>query len=207
MAITTYAELKTAVADFLNRDDLTSVLGTFVSLAEANLNRDIRHWKMEQRSTAEIDDQYLTLPTDWLDTVRITVKDTVPYALNLMSRDEIQDARYAAGDVSGKPTHYAHIAGEVELYPTPDATYDIELLYNQRIEALSDSNTSNWLLEEAPDLYLYATLVETAVYLRDDERLASFGGLYQSKLNALLSESRKAVVSGSGLKLNIRGYK
>lgn len=207
MAITNYSELQTAIADWLNRDDLTSILPTFITMAEATLNRDVRHWRMEQRATAEIDDQYLTLPTDWIETVRLTVKDTVPYALNLMSRDELQDRRFSGDDVSGKPLYYAHIAGEVELFPTPDATYDIEILYVQKIEALSDSNTSNWLLTEAPDLYLYACLVETATYLRDDERLASFGALYQSKLDALNTSGKKATVSGSGLKLNIRSYK
>ena len=206
MAITTYAELKTAVADFLNRDDLTNTIDTFIDLAEVQLNRDVRHWKMEQRSEAEIDDQYLTLPTDWLETIRITVEDTVPYALNLLSRDEIQDRRLRGANVTGKPVYYAHIAGELELYPTPDATYNIELLYTQKLEALSASNTSNWLLSEAPDLYLYAVLLETAIYLRDDERIAAYAGMYQSKLAALNASSKKATVSGTGLKLNIRSY-
>ena len=207
MAITTYSELKSAVADFLNRDDITDTIPTFIAMAEATLNRDLRHWRMEQRSTAEIDDQYLTLPTDWLETVRITVMDTVPYVMNLASKSQIEDYRFKGDDVAGKPLYYAHIAGELELFPTPDATYDIELLYKQKVEALSDSNTSNWLLSEAPDLYLYATLVETAIYLRDDERLASFGALYQSKLDAVNRQSNRATESGSGLKLNIRSYK
>jgi hypothetical protein len=207
MAITTYSELKSAVADFLNRDDITDTIPTFIAMAEATINRDLRHWRMEQRSTAEIDDQYLTLPTDWLETIRLTVKDTVPYPMNLASKSQIEDYRFKGNNVAGKPLYYTHIAGELELFPTPDATYDIELLYKQKVEALSDSNTSNWLLSEAPDLYLYATLVETAIYLRDDERLASFGALYQSKLDAVNRQSNRATESGSGLKLNIRSYK
>ena len=66
MAITTYTELKTAVADFLNRDDLTSVAPTFISLAETDMQRRIRHWRMEKRSTAEIDTQYSAIPADFL---------------------------------------------------------------------------------------------------------------------------------------------
>lgn len=206
MAISNYSELQTAIADFLNRDDLTSMLPTFIAMAEGQLNRDVRHWKMEQRSTADLDDQYLTLPTDWIETVRITVRDTTPYALNLMSRDELLDRRFSGDDVAGKPVYYAHIAGEIEVYPTPDATYSVELLYRQKIESLSDSNTTNWLLTEAPDLYLYACLVETCTYLRDDERLASFGALYQSKLDKLNLSSQRSTVSGSGLKMTIRSY-
>jgi hypothetical protein len=98
------------------------------------------------------------------------------------------------------------LAGELELYPTPDATYDINMTYIQKIASLSDSNTSNWLLADSPDLYLYAVLLETAIYLRDDERITAYAGMYQQKLAAMNSTSAKAVVSGSGLKLNIRSY-
>ena len=55
MPITTYTELKAAIADFLNRDDLSAVVPTFISLAEADIQRRVRHWRMEKRSTAELD--------------------------------------------------------------------------------------------------------------------------------------------------------
>ncbi|MGA0985124.1 MAG: phage adaptor protein, partial [Burkholderiaceae bacterium] len=58
MTIANYSQLKTAVADFLNRDDLTSVVPTFISLAEADMQRKVRHWRMETRSTAQLDTQY-----------------------------------------------------------------------------------------------------------------------------------------------------
>ena len=73
MAISTYAELKTAVADFLNRDDLTASIDTFIDLAESNLNRDVRHWRMQIRSTLAISSQYTTLPSDWLEAGRISL--------------------------------------------------------------------------------------------------------------------------------------
>ena len=206
MAISTYTELKSAVADFLNRDDLTGVIPTFISLAEAQINRDLRHWKMEQRSTAEIDDQFLTLPTDWLETKRINVRGTTPKPLNLISVDEMQDIRAASMDEAGIPRYYCHVAGEIELFPTPSETYDINLTYIQKIPSLSDDNASNWLLADSPDLYLYAVLLETAIYLRDDDRITAYAGMYEQKLAAMNSTSEKAVSSGSGLKLNIRSY-
>lgn len=206
MAITNYSELKTAIADFLNRDDLTAVIPTFIDMAEATLNRDVRHWRMEQRATAELDNQYLDLPSDWIETLELVVLDTIPYPLNLVSRDQQQDNRFKHGDIAGKPVSYVHSAGSIEVRPTPDATYDVELLYYQEIPALSDSNTTNWLLTNAPDVYLYACLMETAIYLRDDERIAAFSAMYQSKLAALNASSKKASFSGTGLKLNIRSY-
>jgi hypothetical protein len=55
MAISTYSELQSSMADFLNRSDLTSVIPTFIALGEARMNRDIRHWQMENRASTTID--------------------------------------------------------------------------------------------------------------------------------------------------------
>ena len=80
MAITTYTELKSSVADFLNRDDLTSVAPTFISLAEADMQRQVRHWRQEKRSTAQLDTQYSAIPADFVEDIRfyITSSDTSP---------------------------------------------------------------------------------------------------------------------------------
>ena len=147
MPITTYAELKTNIADFLNRDDLASVSSTFVSLAEADLNRQIRHWRQEKRSTAEIDTQYSAIPADMLEVIRfyITSGDTRP--LELISQAEMLDRKFRNLNTSGQPAYYAVTAGELEVYPVPDGTYTSELYYFGKTDALSDSNTSNWILE------------------------------------------------------------
>jgi hypothetical protein len=69
MALTTYDELKTSIADFLNRDDLTSVIPDFITMAEAEMHRRIRHWRQEKRSTAELDTQYSAIPADFLEVI------------------------------------------------------------------------------------------------------------------------------------------
>ena len=69
MAVGTYAELKTSIADFLNRDDLTSAVPDFIKLAEADMNRKVKHWRNEGRSTAQIDTQYSALPADFMEVI------------------------------------------------------------------------------------------------------------------------------------------
>ena len=198
---TTYTGLLAEVADTLNRDDLTSVIPTFVAAAEAQLNRDVRHWKMEAINTSSVNGRYAAIPSDWVETIRATMNDK---PLALMSRDDMQRQR-SKDSASGMPLNYAHVAGQIELYPTPDAAYDLELLYIQSVPALA-TNETNWLLTLAPDLYLYAALIESAIYLKDEELLTAYAAMYKSKLEALNSASRKATSSGTNLKLKIRSY-
>ena len=206
MALTTYDELKDSIADFLNRDDLTSVIPDFITMAEADMNRGLRHWRQEKRSTAEIDTQYSAIPADFLEAIRfyITSNDTSP--LELISQSEMVDRRYRSGDTSGKPAYYAVTAGEIEVYPTPDGTYDAELYYYSRITALSASNTSNWVLEYFPDAYLYGALVHSAPYLKDDERAQVWASLYANAISAINAESEKFKFGGSGRRMKIRSY-
>ena len=206
MPITTYAELKTNIADFLNRDDLTSVSSTFVSLAEADLNRQIRHWRQEKRSTAEIDTQYSAIPADMLEIIRFytTSGDTRP--LELISQAEMLDRKFRNLNTSGQPAYYALTAGEIEVYPVPDGTYTSELYYYSRIPALSDSNTSNWVLDYYSSAYLYGSLIHSAPYLKDDARIQVWAALYQSAIDAINTEGEKAKYGGSGRRMKIRAY-
>lgn len=207
MAITTYSELKDAVADLLDRDDLTTQIPTFISLAEASFNRGIRHWRMEARTqgSQSSGDQYMQIPSDWIETMRMHVTGNGTTVLDLASMADIADKRAGAEDVTGRPTHYAMVDSQFELYPTPDADYTIELLYIAKIPVLSDSNTSNWLLDEAPDLYLYGAALHSAPLLQEDERLAVWGQMYGALGKAINSASKRAKFSGSGLRRKVKG--
>ena len=206
MPITTYAELKTNIAEFLNRDDLASISSTFISLAEDDLNLRLRHWRQEKRSTAEIDTQYSAIPADMLEIIRFytTSGDTRP--LELISQAEMLDRKFRNLNTSGQPAYNALTAGEIEVYPVPDGTYTSELYYYSRIPALSDSNTSNWVLDYYSSAYLYGSLIHSAPYLKDDARIQVWAALYQSAIDAINTEGEKAKYGGSGRRMKIRAY-
>ena len=206
MALTNYTGLKTSIADFLNRDDLTSVIPDFVALAEAQINRDVRHWRMEARSSGQQDpaDEYMQIPADWVETIRLHLTGTGTSVVNLVSRDAMADKRAAQENAAGTPRMYTHANGQFQLFPTPDATTDFELLYYQKIPSLI-TNTDNWLLLEAPDVYLYGALLHSAPYLAEDARLAVWAQLYSAAIQRLNQTSEDAMFSGSGLTLKVRG--
>ena len=193
MAITTYAELKTAIANWLNRDDLTAVIPDFISLAEARIARDLRHWKQEKRVTTDANERYENLPNDFIEIRQ--VQHAAGGAITSISSVEMEKLR-AASDAGGKPKYMRLTAEQIEFYPTPDASYSVSMLYYGRIPALSDAETSNWLLNDAPDVLLYGALLQSAPYLVDDARVQVWAGLYQSGVEALNIENEKARVSG-----------
>jgi len=193
MAITTYAELKTAIANWLNRDDLTTVIPDFISLAEARIARDLRHWKQEKRVTTDVDERYENLPNDFIEIRQI--QHTAGGAISSISSVEMEKLR-GVSDVAGKPKYTRLTADQIEFYPTPDTSYNISMLYYGRIPALSDAEPDNWLLRDAPDVFLYGALLQSAPYLVDDARVQVWAGLYQSGIEALNVENEKARVSG-----------
>ena len=206
MTITTYATLKTAIADFLNRDDLTSVIPTFIALTEADMQRKLRHWRMETRATASLDTQFSAIPADWVETIRFYLTTGETSRLELISQAELIDRKQADGNVTGRPYYYAMTGSQFELYPIPDGTYASELLYFAKIPALSDSATTNWLLTNAPDAYLYGALIHSAPYLKDDARVQVWAALYQSAIDNLNTSSNDARHSGTGLRMKIRSF-
>ena len=206
MALTNFTGLKASIADFLNRDDLTSVIPDFISLAEAQINRDVRHWKMEARSSGQQTggDEYMQIPADWVETIRLHLTGSGTSVINLISRDAMADKRQGDEDVSGTPIYYTHADSQFQLYPTPSADTDFELLYYQKIPSLI-SNVDNWLLLDSPDVYLYGALLHSAPYLAEDERVAIWAQMYSAAVARLNEASESARYSGSGLKLKIRG--
>ena len=184
MAITTYAELKSSIANWLNRDDLTSVIPDFISLTEAGINRDLRHYKMINRVDATLDSRYVQMPADWLETVRFGITSGTTYRLELISRDDMLEYRQNTSDVAGIPKFYANIGDTIEVFPTPAAEYQMQLQYYAKTPALSDSNTDNWLLSDAPDIYLYGALVQAAPYLNDDARVQTWAALYSAAIQS-----------------------
>jgi hypothetical protein len=205
MAITTYSELKTAIANWLNRDDLTSVIPDFIALTEADIQRKVRHWRMEERSTATLDARYTQLPDGFLEAVRFHL-DVDERPIELLTPLALQQRRQGNSDAGGKPQFYAIIAGQIEVWPTPDGSYTGELYYYARTATLTDSNTTNWVLTHFPDAYLYGALVHAAPYLVDDQRIGTWAALYQSAIDGINANNEKAKFGGSGLRLQVNTY-
>jgi len=173
MALTSYSALRASIADWLNRDDLTSVIPDFISLAEAQLERRLPTQKMVKRVDITISAQFTTLPSDFLSAKSLVLTSTAPVQqLVFLTEDEL-DAKKTVYRTTGKPQYFALIVDQVETLPPPDTSYTAELTYVATLAKLSDSNASNWILERHPDVYLYGSLLQAAPGARAPELQAS----------------------------------
>ncbi len=179
MAISTYAQLQTAVASWLNRSDLTTQIPDFITLAESALNRrlNLRVMTQEASLSTTVSSRTVALPTAFIEPIALwrLDADRVPLIFRLPETMEICTT-------AGRPEYWA--VDETIVFERPaDAIYSLVFRYVQGF-ALSDAAPTNWLLTNHPDVYLFATLVEAAPYLRDDNLLA----VMSARLEKAISE-------------------
>ena len=204
MAISTKAELKTAVANWLNRSDLTDRIPEIISLAEASFNRNLRTRDMLVRSTASITSQYISIPTDFLEMLNIELTSTTPpKRLVYITSDRSDDYREQQNNKTGTPSYYTIEGDAIQLLPTPNATYTVQLNYYQDIPALSGlaDSGNNHLLLSNPDIYLYGTLMQASPYVMDPQSAGQWGGLLDRAMQELQLSDEKSRYSGGTLNM------
>ena len=197
MAISTYAELKTSIANWLDRSDLTDVIPDFIALAETRHKRDFKIRRMETRVTANTiaNTEYYTLPDNYIAMRNIKLNTDTKTPLEFLT-PEIMD-RLQAGSSVGKPKAYSIKGNTIQLRPIPDGVYEIEIAYYKTFTALSDSNTTNDMLTHHPDAYLYGALVEAEPYLQNDKRLQVWAGLYDRAKEDIIKSNERDRHSGT----------
>ena len=207
MAISNYTELKTAVANWLDRDDLTERIPEFIALAEARFNRVLRLRSMETKETASTvaGQRNLALPTSYIQMRNFQV-NTSPLTTLSYVTPEIYD-RLWGGSTTGTPKFYTILANEVSFGPIPASVQEVEMLFYKKFDNLSVTTTTNWLITNAPDIYLYGTMLEAEPFIMNDERVPLWAQALQQGISDLQEQDNKDRHSGSALRvMNTSGY-
>lgn len=208
MAITTYTELKSTVADWLNRSDLESAIPSFISLAEAELNRRLRVPQMTARADAVIESQYTALPSDLISMKSLYLQTNPVTQLEFVSVEEMARMKSeVASTYTAKPTHFSIVGQTIEVWPLPNGNFTAELVYYARVPSLSASVASNWLLSASPDAYLYGALMHSAPYLKDDERAGLWATAFEKSIEQINLAGERAEFSGGAIRARVaRSY-
>ena len=205
MALSTFTELKDAVADWLDRSDLTDRIPDFITLAEARLNRDLRIRPMEVRSSMETTSgqRYFNLPGGYLQMRNMQINTNPITPLEYIT-PEMLDRLYGS-DTTGKPRAYSLIGDEIQLAPIPDSDYTVEMAFYEKFTPLGDGTsgtvTSNWLTTNAPDVLLYGALLEAEPFIKNDERIGLWLNAYNGAIKKLQDADARDRHSGSAMRV------
>jgi hypothetical protein len=173
MSITTYAELQTAVGDWLHRNGLSNI-PDLITMGESRINRELRLFDMENVAslTASTSNRFVTLPTGFIEAIDLTLySDNYPQTLSQVPLSRINSR---ATDISGLPHYYA-ISSNIIFDVKPDDTYALSLRYLKRLDIATD--LTNTVLVKYPDIYIYSALMAAAPYLKNDDRIAMWRDL------------------------------
>jgi hypothetical protein len=203
MGFATYTELKTSIANYLGRSDLTAVIPDFITFAEIRLAREIRTRKVLKPATATMTggDNTIGLPSDFLEMRDLFIQGNPRNTVSYLSPSAFtRDARTGA---SGKPVYYTIIGEEIQFAPIPDTAYTLEMLYFYKPTALSTSVASNAYLANYPDALLYASLAEAEPYLMNDARVQTWATLYDRATSDINTSDENSEYSGVPLTMQL----
>ena len=186
--ITNYGTLKTEVASWLNRTDLSdATLATFVQLAEGDIRNDVRIRANETAYAGTVGALNWALPSDLLEVRGIWINEE---AFIYVSPEEY--ARRLDMEVEG----YYTIVGD-QIYVTSGVGDAYELLYYPSFAAFSVDADTNSLLEKAPNVYLWAACKHGCTFTRDDAGFMLFDNRYQTAVGALNAIEKRGELGNS----------
>jgi hypothetical protein len=204
VSITTYAELVSAIPDWMQRPSdttITTIAPDCIKLLESRLHYGfgaegeplysppLRIEDMLVRATASLTDEYVAVPTDFLEMRGpMKVNDSPESRIDYLTPDQF--AAVAASQSAGPPTVFTIAGSEFRFGPIPSSG-TAELWYYAKIPALTASNTTNWLLTKAPNVYLFGCLVEAYVYINEMQDALKFHGMLAGAVKALQAQDRR----------------
>jgi hypothetical protein len=190
MTIQTYTDLQTAIANWIARGDLGPNIPDFIALFESAANRRLRLRQQEATAALSVSSGAATLPADYLAWRRVTWTGQFPRELEYVHPSYLH-ALYPTLP-AGAPRLFTIEGGNLTVAPSNDTALTFD--YFQKIPALSNTNTANWLLAAAPDLYLFGALAEAHGFVKDTESLA----LWKSRRDELFEEIERLEVKTRG---------
>ncbi len=203
MAITTYDELKTAIANWLARTDLTTEIDDFIDIAEAEFNRKLRISDMESTTTltTTTTSSLLSLPSDLKQIKTLEHTGGNPLRIEQVTQQFLINTSNGSASTSGRPNAYSLYPGNrIQLAPQPDSALTLTLSYFQQIPALSSGSTTNWLLQRAPDAYLYTSLAAAVGFIQDTSKLQLWKSLGAGAIDEIKKENEVDKVQEQGIR-------
>lgn len=195
----THAQLKAAIASWLKRSDLTSIIPTFIQLAEARISRELRLRSQITFTTLTASSGSASLPVDFLEfKALVYADDATPIRVGSLEQVLTDRAR-----IDGYRPKFCVVTGDaIQFGPSADSTYSITAAYYAKFDALADDGDTNWLLTNHPGVYLWAACSEASPWMVNDERVVVWETKYAQDTQALKDADKASEFSGTGLEMS-----
>jgi hypothetical protein len=202
MAIATYTDLQTSIANFLARSDLTAQIPDFIALAEGRMSRELETRSQEKRSTASLTagNEYIFLPNDMRE-IREVKLNTSPLTVLKYYSPVALDEQYSSNG-HGKPQGFSIVGLEMKLRPIPDSSYTAEIIYIGGVAPLTVAAPTNNILIRSPDAYLYGALAEAYAFLLDETRAAQYMARFDKAMEEIKVDEQRAHYGTGSLQIS-----
>lgn len=191
---TDYASLKTEVSDFYNRNDLTSVLDTFIDLAEAEMQRKLKLLEFETTGTVSVTSGSGSLPTGFLGARSLSWSANPERVLTYLTPDKLAVVNASNPSL----VSYYTITGSTIKFAN-DESGTLNITYMARFTPLSVSNTTNAIITNHPGAYLTGSLKYAAIYCKDLDAAAGYQTLFSSEIDQIVSDNKDRKYAGAAL--------
>ncbi len=181
---TTYTELKAEIADFLERNDLTAVVDTFIDLAEAEMQRELKLQAFETTANVTITAGTGDLPTGFNKARSVYWDGDTTNLLRYVTPDELE--RINSGNPSNV-SYYSVVGTSVKV--ADDQSGTLVMTYTANFTPLSGSNATNSILTNHPACYLYGALAQAAIYLKDFDGAGAYRKVFESELQQVKNDN------------------
>lgn len=206
--VLTYDSLTALVLQYLERTDTAVVnfIPTAITMAEFEIAQEIKTLgqMVVVDANMNIGSGIIAKPARWRKTVSMTLSTSSGKQPILLRKLEYLNEYWPDPTKTGQPLYYADYDWDHWFVaPTPDQAYAFEALCYTRLQPLDSANQTNWLTQNAPNALLFGVLKQTAPFLKDDPRLATWNALFDQAIAALKTEDtlrigdRQAIVQDS----------
>lgn len=195
MALSTYSELKASIADWMKRSDLGTVIPDFISLAEMDMLYRLRLVEFETTGTVTMTAGVGSLPTGFLN-LRSVAMDGYGQ-LRYLSPSRFDD--YLVNNSSGDGVYYTITGDSIKTAPPTTGTLDV--VYSAKFTPLSDTNTTNAVLTNFPNAYLFGSLAQGDIYIRKDPSLNM--AKYNEAIQRILEANHYRKYAGDSLVVRV----
>jgi hypothetical protein len=191
--VMTYDSLTYYVLQYLERSDQATInaIPTFITLAEFEIAQEIKTLGQLQvaESVMTIGNPAIAKPARWRKTVSMNITDSAGNRTPVYLRKyEFLTNYWPNNTLTSLPLFYSDTDWDHwYVAPTPDQSYNFEVLYYERIAPLSSTNQTNWLTQNAPTAMLYGTLLQAMPFLKNDQRQI-FQQKYTEAIQSLKTE-------------------